>query len=63
MRSKLDFCNSYKPFARLMSNECFFFLQCKIYRSRFTEEKKAVYEEKLAASKIFKDKKALYPRR
>uniref|UniRef100_A0A4W5L433 Unconventional myosin-Ib n=1 Tax=Hucho hucho TaxID=62062 RepID=A0A4W5L433_9TELE len=28
---------------------------------RFTEEKKAVYEEKLEASEIFKDKKALYP--
>ncbi|XP_051260513.1 unconventional myosin-Ib isoform X5 [Dicentrarchus labrax] len=35
--------------------------RCKKYRSQFTEEKKAVYEEKLEASKIFKDKKALYP--
>ncbi|XP_041806137.1 unconventional myosin-Ib isoform X4 [Chelmon rostratus] len=34
--------------------------RCKKYRSRFTEEKKAVYEEKLEASEIFKDKKALY---
>ncbi|XP_076841414.1 unconventional myosin-Ib isoform X2 [Brachyhypopomus gauderio] len=33
----------------------------KQYRSHFTEEKKAIYEEKLEASKIFKDKKALYP--
>ncbi|TWW80567.1 Unconventional myosin-Ib MYH-1c [Takifugu flavidus] len=35
--------------------------RCKKYRSRFTEEKRAVYEEKLEASEIFKDKKALYP--
>uniref|UniRef100_A0A8C3A6K1 Unconventional myosin-Ib n=1 Tax=Cyclopterus lumpus TaxID=8103 RepID=A0A8C3A6K1_CYCLU len=35
--------------------------RCKKYRSQFTEEKKAVYEEKLEASEIFKDKKALYP--
>ncbi|KAI5621188.1 unconventional myosin-Ib isoform X2 [Silurus asotus] len=35
--------------------------RCKKYRSQFTEEKKAIYEEKLEASKIFKDKKALYP--
>ncbi|XP_076602587.1 unconventional myosin-Ib isoform X2 [Chaetodon auriga] len=35
--------------------------RCKKYRSKFTEEKKAVYEEKLEASKLFKDKKALYP--
>uniref|UniRef100_H3DI29 Myosin IB n=1 Tax=Tetraodon nigroviridis TaxID=99883 RepID=H3DI29_TETNG len=35
--------------------------RCKKYRSQFTEEKKAVYEEKLKASEIFKDKKALYP--
>uniref|UniRef100_A0A665V587 Myosin IB n=1 Tax=Echeneis naucrates TaxID=173247 RepID=A0A665V587_ECHNA len=35
--------------------------RCKKYRSRFTEERKAVYEEKLEASEIFKDKKALYP--
>ncbi|XP_028447803.1 unconventional myosin-Ib isoform X4 [Perca flavescens] len=35
--------------------------RCKKYRSQFTEEKKAVYEEKLEASQLFKDKKALYP--
>ncbi|XP_014851779.1 PREDICTED: unconventional myosin-Ib isoform X2 [Poecilia mexicana] len=35
--------------------------RCKKYRSQFTEEKKAVYEEKLEASELFKDKKALYP--
>ncbi|KAI4896560.1 hypothetical protein NFI96_007802, partial [Prochilodus magdalenae] len=35
--------------------------RCKKYRSRFTEEKKAIYEEKLEASEIFKGKKALYP--
>ncbi|KAM7407720.1 hypothetical protein PAMA_003457 [Pampus argenteus] len=35
--------------------------RCKKYRSKFTEEKKAVYEEKLEASELFKDKKALYP--
>lgn len=38
-------------------------IQCKKYRSMFTEEKKAIYEEKLDASKIFKGKKALYPSR
>uniref|UniRef100_A0A1A7WGA3 Unconventional myosin-Ib n=1 Tax=Iconisemion striatum TaxID=60296 RepID=A0A1A7WGA3_9TELE len=35
--------------------------RCKKYRSQFTEEKKAVYDEKLEASELFKDKKALYP--
>ncbi|XP_041857038.1 unconventional myosin-Ib isoform X5 [Melanotaenia boesemani] len=35
--------------------------RCKKYRSQFTEEKKVVYEEKLEASELFKDKKALYP--
>ncbi|XP_036400617.1 unconventional myosin-Ib isoform X3 [Megalops cyprinoides] len=35
--------------------------RCKQYRSQFTEQKKAIYEEKLEASEIFKDKKALYP--
>ncbi|XP_077472593.1 unconventional myosin-Ib isoform X5 [Stigmatopora argus] len=35
--------------------------RCKKYRNQFTEEKKAVYEEKLEASEIFKDKKSLYP--
>ncbi|XP_030643049.1 unconventional myosin-Ib isoform X2 [Chanos chanos] len=35
--------------------------RCKKYRSQFTEEKKAIYEEKLEASQMFKDKKALYP--
>ncbi|XP_049904088.1 unconventional myosin-Ib isoform X1 [Epinephelus moara] len=35
--------------------------RCKKYRSQFTEEKKAIFEEKLEASEIFKDKKALYP--
>ncbi|KAM7380771.1 hypothetical protein PAMP_004044 [Pampus punctatissimus] len=35
--------------------------RCKKYRSKFTQEKKAVYEEKLEASELFKDKKALYP--
>nr|XP_057938216.1 unconventional myosin-Ib isoform X4 [Doryrhamphus excisus] len=34
--------------------------RCKKYRSQFTDEKKAVYEEKLEASELFKDKKALY---
>ncbi|KAL3056628.1 hypothetical protein OYC64_019164 [Pagothenia borchgrevinki] len=34
--------------------------RCTKYRSEFTEEKKAVFEEKLEASEIFKDKKALY---
>uniref|UniRef100_A0A3P8WVG1 Unconventional myosin-Ib n=1 Tax=Cynoglossus semilaevis TaxID=244447 RepID=A0A3P8WVG1_CYNSE len=29
--------------------------------SQFTQEKKVVYEEKLEASELFKDKKALYP--
>lgn len=35
--------------------------RCKKYRSHFTEEKKAVFEEKLEASELFKGKKALYP--
>uniref|UniRef100_A0A3P8WVG6 Myosin IB n=2 Tax=Cynoglossus semilaevis TaxID=244447 RepID=A0A3P8WVG6_CYNSE len=35
--------------------------RCKQYRSQFTQEKKVVYEEKLEASELFKDKKALYP--
>ncbi|XP_061090707.1 unconventional myosin-Ib isoform X4 [Conger conger] len=35
--------------------------RCKKYRGQFTEQKKAVYEEKLEASEIFKGKKALYP--
>ncbi|XP_073711014.1 unconventional myosin-Ib isoform X6 [Misgurnus anguillicaudatus] len=35
--------------------------RCKKYRSKFTKEMKATYEEKLAASELFKDKKALYP--
>ncbi|XP_035265210.1 unconventional myosin-Ib isoform X6 [Anguilla anguilla] len=35
--------------------------RCKKYRGQFTEQKKAIYEEKLEASEIFKDKKALYP--
>ncbi|XP_062389791.1 unconventional myosin-Ib isoform X4 [Sardina pilchardus] len=35
--------------------------RCKKYRGQFTAEKKAIYEEKLEASEIFKDKKALYP--
>ncbi|XP_046902036.1 unconventional myosin-Ib isoform X2 [Hypomesus transpacificus] len=39
----------------------FYLWRCKKYRSQFTEDKKAVYEEKLEASEIFKDKKALYP--
>ncbi|XP_041120568.1 unconventional myosin-Ib-like isoform X2 [Polyodon spathula] len=34
---------------------------CKKYRGQFTDQKKAIYEEKLEASEIFKDKKALYP--
>ncbi|KAL4616612.1 unconventional myosin-Ib-like isoform X1 [Arapaima gigas] len=35
--------------------------RCKKYREQFTEQKKGIYEEKLDASRIFKDKKALYP--
>ncbi|CAL1582720.1 unnamed protein product [Knipowitschia caucasica] len=34
--------------------------RCKKYRSQFTEERRAVYEEKLEASELFKDKKSLY---
>uniref|UniRef100_A0A670HZJ6 Unconventional myosin-Ib n=1 Tax=Podarcis muralis TaxID=64176 RepID=A0A670HZJ6_PODMU len=34
---------------------------CKKYRDQFTDQKKLVYEEKLEASELFKDKKALYP--
>lgn len=50
------------PHVRLLLCVCLR-VQCKKYRSQFTEEKKAVYEEKLEASEIFKDKKALYPSR
>ncbi|XP_039611263.1 unconventional myosin-Ib isoform X8 [Polypterus senegalus] len=35
--------------------------RCKKYRDQFTEQKKAIYDEKLEASEMFKDKKALYP--
>ncbi|XP_049583635.1 unconventional myosin-Ib isoform X4 [Syngnathus scovelli] len=35
--------------------------RCKKYRSQFSEERKAVYQEKLEASELFKDKKSLYP--
>ncbi|XP_060683366.1 unconventional myosin-Ib isoform X1 [Hemiscyllium ocellatum] len=34
--------------------------RCKKYRDQFTEQKKAIFEEKLEASELFKDKKALY---
>lgn len=51
-----------KPLFELLLH-VFSSVQCKKYRSKFTEEKKAVYEEKLEASEIFKDKKALYPSR
>ncbi|XP_037095723.1 unconventional myosin-Ib isoform X7 [Syngnathus acus] len=35
--------------------------RCKKYRSQFSQERKAVYQEKLEASELFKDKKSLYP--
>ncbi|XP_030064825.1 unconventional myosin-Ib isoform X2 [Microcaecilia unicolor] len=35
--------------------------RCKKYRDQFTDQKKLIYEEKLEASELFKDKKALYP--
>ncbi|XP_038605208.1 unconventional myosin-Ib [Tachyglossus aculeatus] len=35
--------------------------RCKKHRGQFTEQQKLVYEEKLEASQLFKDKKALYP--
>ncbi|KAF4799595.1 Unconventional myosin-Ib [Turdus rufiventris] len=34
---------------------------CKKYRDQFTDQQKLIYEEKLEASELFKDKKALYP--
>ncbi|XP_072903068.1 unconventional myosin-Ib isoform X2 [Hemitrygon akajei] len=34
--------------------------RCKKYRDQFTDQKKATFEEKLEASELFKDKKALY---
>jgi len=37
--------------------------QCKKYRDQFTDQQKLIYEEKLEASELFKDKKALYPSR
>uniref|UniRef100_A0A4W3JZI7 Myosin IB n=1 Tax=Callorhinchus milii TaxID=7868 RepID=A0A4W3JZI7_CALMI len=35
--------------------------RCKKYRDQFTDQRKAIFEEKLEASELFKDKKALYP--
>ncbi|XP_075790322.1 unconventional myosin-Ib isoform X4 [Pelodiscus sinensis] len=35
--------------------------RCKTYRDQFTDQQKLIYEEKLEASELFKDKKALYP--
>ncbi|XP_040213008.1 unconventional myosin-Ib isoform X3 [Rana temporaria] len=35
--------------------------RCKRYRDQFTEQKKFIYDEKLDASELFKDKKSLYP--
>ncbi|XP_074158926.1 unconventional myosin-Ib isoform X1 [Sminthopsis crassicaudata] len=35
--------------------------RCKKYRDQFTDQRKLIYEEKLEASELFKDKKALYP--
>ncbi|KAM4698418.1 unconventional myosin-Ib isoform 3-T3 [Rhinophrynus dorsalis] len=35
--------------------------RCKKYRNQFTEQKKFIYDEKLEASELFKDKKSLYP--
>ncbi|XP_043939588.1 unconventional myosin-Ib-like [Protopterus annectens] len=40
----------------------FYAWKCKKYREQFTPEKKAIFEEKLYASELFKDKKALYLR-
>ncbi|XP_055493757.1 unconventional myosin-Ib isoform X2 [Leucoraja erinacea] len=34
--------------------------RCKKYRDQFTDQKRTTYEEKLEASELFKDKKALY---
>lgn len=41
----------------------FYISQCKKYRDQFTDQQKLIYEEKLEASELFKDKKALYPSR
>ncbi|CAJ0931485.1 unnamed protein product [Ranitomeya imitator] len=35
--------------------------KCKKYRDQFTEQKKFIYDEKLEASELFKEKKSLYP--
>ncbi|XP_064408569.1 unconventional myosin-Ib isoform X1 [Latimeria chalumnae] len=35
--------------------------KCKKYREQITAQRKAMFEEKLYASELFKDKKALYP--
>ncbi|KAM4024334.1 unconventional myosin-Ib isoform 3-T3 [Anomaloglossus baeobatrachus] len=35
--------------------------RCKKYRDQFTEQKKFIYDEKLEASELFKEKKSLYP--
>ncbi|XP_056389461.1 unconventional myosin-Ib isoform X2 [Hyla sarda] len=35
--------------------------RCKKHRDQFTEQKKFIYDEKLEASELFKEKKSLYP--
>ncbi|KAG9473441.1 hypothetical protein GDO78_013562 [Eleutherodactylus coqui] len=35
--------------------------RCKKYRDQFTEQRKFIYEEKLEASELFKERKSLYP--
>ncbi|XP_028846451.1 unconventional myosin-Ib isoform X3 [Denticeps clupeoides] len=56
VRPYLFLDNTHKQLQRI-----FHLWRCKKYRSQFTDEKKSVYEEKLEASQLFKDKKTLYP--
>ncbi|XP_075036033.1 unconventional myosin-Ib isoform X3 [Mixophyes fleayi] len=48
--------SSHKEMKRI-----FHLWRCKKYRDQFTEQKKFIYDEKLEASELFKDKKSLYP--
>ncbi|XP_043931136.1 unconventional myosin-Ib isoform X2 [Protopterus annectens] len=55
-RSYLFLDDTHKELRRI-----FHLWRCKKYRDQFTEQKKLIYEEKLEASELFKDKKSSYP--
>uniref|UniRef100_A0A8C5WCM3 Unconventional myosin-Ib n=1 Tax=Leptobrachium leishanense TaxID=445787 RepID=A0A8C5WCM3_9ANUR len=56
MRPYLFLDSTHKEMKRI-----FHLWRCKKYRDQFTEQKKFIYDEKLDASDLFKDKKSLYP--